>query len=103
MSYKLKLLDTVVDFHDPIGNDGQLVIKREQEIPADWVSDLKRDKIDADHQKMGEFVRVAAIPTIFYEELLREGRDIEQMSLKELVNLLKARGLDAFLTTNKTF
>jgi hypothetical protein len=100
---KNTLLDTTVSFHDPIGNDGQFVIKNEQVIPADWVSQLRREKIDADHQKMGEFVRVAAIPTVFYEEFLRDGYDISQMSLKEIQNLLKARGLDAFLTTNKSF
>jgi hypothetical protein len=50
----------------------------------------------------GEFMRVATIPTVFYEQFQREGYDIPQMSLKEIVNLLKSRGLDAFITTNKS-
>jgi hypothetical protein len=98
----MQFIDKLVDFHDPIGNDGKLVIEHQQEIPADWVSQLKRDKIDADHAPAGEFMRVATIPTVFYEQFQREGYDIPQMSLKEIVNLLKSRGLDAFITTNKS-
>jgi hypothetical protein len=50
---------------------------------------------------MGEFHRVASIPTVVVEKWLREGFNIWEASGPEIVKRLKAENLDAFMATEK--
>jgi len=52
---------------------------------------------------MGDFHRVASIPTVVVEKWMREGFNIWDKNVKasEIVSRLKAEHLDGFLTTTK--
>jgi len=98
------VFDTQVSFADT--PDG-LVQVQSQEIPAEHVAQLKRDKIDTTHDRMGEFHRVASIPIEVLHKWDREGFVFEDelksgtKGLQRILNRLKAEHLDAFITTNK--
>lgn len=93
-------IDKLVDFEEDHG-ENRLLIKHSQDIPDEWIADLKRAKIDADHAPIGEFLHVATIPTIWIERWMKEGFDINRASAREIVKKLKQDQLDAFITTNK--
>jgi hypothetical protein len=98
MSSEPKLLDSFTVFDD---NSEGLLINRKQEIPDDFVSDLKKQKIDSDHNRTGEFMHVASIPVIIHEKWLREGYDCTRAPYRDTIKRLHAEGLDAFVVTNK--
>lgn len=79
----------------------QLVIKNEQYIPDEFVSTLKRDKIDTLHTPEGEFMKVCSIPTGVVEKWLTEGFDINHEHIKAIISRLNKEHLDAFITTRK--
>jgi hypothetical protein len=99
-----KVIDTLVsfeeDYTDPVKGT-QLVIKREQDIPDAHISQLKADKIDTLHDRMGDFYRVASIPVSIVEKWAREGFLIEEHNIHQILNRLRAEHLDAFITTRK--
>jgi hypothetical protein len=88
------------DHTDPDGT--KLVIKRSQNIPDEHISALKRDKIDTDHDRIGDFVRVASIPVEIVAKWEREGFKLEEHNIHQILNRLKAEHLDAFITTRKS-
>lgn len=79
----------------------QLVIVRSQDIPDDFVSDLKAQKIDPDHNRMGEFHHFARVPTVFIEQMMKDGMDFNRASVKDICEWLKKKQLDAFIVSNK--
>lgn len=96
--------EKLVSFDEDHANN-KLLIKHEQYIPDDWVSQLKRDKIDPDHGKfhLDGFTRLASIPVALYEKWLREGFDISKAPVKEVLKRLRNLDMDAFITTRKTY
>lgn len=92
--------EKLVDFQEDHANN-KLVIKHEQYIPDDWVADLKRDKIDPDHHREGEFMKLATIPVALYEQWLREGFDVAKAPIKDVIKRLQRLDMDAFIATNK--
>lgn len=103
-----QVLDSLVSFaedHSDSAAGPQLVIKHTQDIPDDYISKLKRDKIDSDHDSTGDLLRVATIPIEVLQKWDREGFHIEEHlsipGLHKIINRLKAESLDAFITTNK--
>jgi hypothetical protein len=93
-----QVIDKLVGFKD---NADGLLITHSQFIPDDFISQLKRDKINADHRPSNEMERVARIPVVVVEELLRQGFDVFKEPVRETIKKLRAMGLDAFITTNK--
>lgn len=79
----------------------QLIIKREQDIPDNYVSDLKRQKIDPDHKPTGDMLHFARIPTIVIEQMMKDGMDFNRANVKDICEWLKKKQLDAFIVTNK--
>ena len=49
----------------------------------------------------GTFTIACSVPTIIHEEWLREGYDMTREPAHKTIARLKARGLDAFIATNK--
>jgi hypothetical protein len=94
----LNIIDPRVSFEDdPAG----LVIRQDQEIPDDFLSQLKQTKIDNHGKRAGEFLHVARIPVLVYERWLREGFDAGQASLKDILARLHRESLDGFIVTDK--
>jgi hypothetical protein len=79
----------------------EVVTTQLQDIPDEFISDLKRNKIDADHERAGEFMLAASIPEVLHLQWLREGYDCTREPARKTVQRLQAQGLDAFIQTNK--
>lgn len=95
---KTTLIESTSQFHD--SPDG-LILEQRQVIPDEFISELKRNKIDADHQRAGEFMLAASIPEVIHLEWLRQGYDCTREPVRKTIARLKAHGLDAFVATNK--
>jgi hypothetical protein len=94
----MKILDSTTEFHD---NADGLLIKRQQEIPDEFISNLKKQKMESKSRREGNFMHVASIPVIIHEKWLKEGFDCTRAPYKETLKRLHAEGLDAFVVTNK--
>lgn len=97
----MKLIEATTDFHEDRSAPGTLIIDQRQEVPDDFLSDLKKQKIDSDHVREKEFMHVASIPVLIHEKWVKEGFDCTKEPIRETVKRLHAQGLDAFLVTNK--
>jgi len=95
------IIEGVTDFHEIRSEPGKLVIAQEQNIPDQFISDLKRAKADSTDKREGEFMHVAAIPVLVHEKWLREGFDCTKAPIKETLKRLREQHLDAFIVTNK--
>lgn len=94
----MQLIDKLVDFGQAAGEN---YVRSTQEIPDDYISQLKRDKINSDHNATGELHRVASVPTIVADLWLKQGFDIYREDADAIVKRLQREGLDAFITSNK--
>lgn len=98
------VIENLVSFdedHTDSAAGPQLIIKNEQVLPDEYISTLKREKIDTLHTPSGEFVRVATIPTSVVEAWQREGFDINNEPIRDILARLRKLDMDAFITTNK--
>jgi len=80
---------------------GDLLRKHTQSVPQAFLDDLKDARNESSGRRMGEFMRIASIPTLVVEKWRREGFDVWEASGAEIVKRLKAENLDAFLATDK--
>jgi len=101
MTTDTQLINQHITFQDD--TDAALVIKREQPIPDSFLARLKQDRDDSSSRPMGDYHRVASIPTVVVEKWMREGFNIWDKNIKasEVVARLKQENLEAFLTTTK--
>jgi hypothetical protein len=96
-----KLLDTLVSFDEDRSTD-ELIIKREQHIPDDWLSEVAKQKVDSANQRTGDFYHVASIPVEVVDDLLRTyGFDVMNAPVRETLKMLNRYALDKFILTNK--
>ncbi|MCP1937388.1 ABC-type microcin C transport system permease subunit YejB [Bradyrhizobium japonicum] len=96
-----QVLDTLVSFDEDRAT-GELIIKREQEIDDDWLSEIRKQKVDSANQKAGDFYHVAAIPVEVVDELMRRyGFDVMTAPVRETLKMLQRYALDDFILTNK--
>ena len=96
-----ELINPEVSFHED--SDEKLVVKKEQQIPQSFLDRLKESRDESANNRMGDYHRVASIPTVVVEKWMREGFNIwdKNVTAKEIVARLKLENLDAFLTTTK--
>lgn len=96
-----QVLDTLISFdEDRVTNE--LIIKREQYIPDDWMSELAKEKIDSKHAPTGDMYRVASIPVAVVDDLLRTyGFDVMTAPVRETLKMLRRYEFDNFITTSK--
>jgi hypothetical protein len=101
MTNKVKMEGVQHDFHV---DSGGLYNKRSQEIPQSFLDSLREQRINSTNQVEGDYMRVASIPTVIVEKWMREGFNIFDQNVdgKDIIKRLKAEGLDAFLTTEKS-
>jgi hypothetical protein len=95
-----KLVSFEEDYSDPVEGT-RLIVKHEHDIPDDYISALKRDKVDELHLPTGDFFRVATLPIGIVEQWDREGFDISNAPIKDILARLRKHDVDAFITTNK--
>jgi len=97
-----RVLDTLVSFdQDRVTND--LIITRTQEIPDDFMSALRSQKIDSKHTPTGDFYQVASVPVEVVDELMRRyGFDFMNAPARECLKMLDRYNFDNFITTTKS-
>lgn len=83
------------------GKQDTLIIGHHQNIPDEFVSALKREKIDTLHTPEGEFMKVCSIPVVIVEKWQREGFDLYKENIKAILQRLQKEDFDAFITTRK--
>ena len=102
MKPTIELTDKFVTFDEDYSEGKpRLVIGHSMDIPDDWVSDLKRDKIDANHEPIGNWLHFASIPTIFVEQMMAEGINFNRATAKEITRWLNQKGPRCLVTTTK--
>lgn len=95
------VLDSLVSF-DEDRSTGELLIKREQYIPDDWMAEVSKQKIDSKHTPAGDFYQVASVPTEVVDALLRDyGFDFMNAPARECLRMLDRYAFDNFITTTK--
>ena len=94
------VLDTRVELDNNV--DGDLIIKRTQEIPDSHLTRLREAKDATQGRPMGNFHRFASIPVALVDVWMRQGFNINEMSVKEILKKLRDDNLHAFITTTKS-
>jgi hypothetical protein len=89
--------------HDVLmGDHGKgLIITRQQEIPEEYLRELRDAKDAQDARFAPDMLRVASIPVVVVEKWLRQGFDIYRATLPEIMAMLRKEELDAFVTTRR--
>jgi hypothetical protein len=97
----IHLIDAEVSF-DQDRSTNDLIIKRHQYIPDDFVDALKSDKMDSARRPSGEFLHMCSIPVSVIEDLLEfHNYDAMNEPIRKTISKLKELGLDAFITSDK--
>lgn len=92
------LIQSNTDF---LFESGDMVRKHTQNITQAFLDDLKDSRNESTQKPMGEFHRIASIPTAVVEKWLREGFDIWQASGPEIVKRLQKEDLQMFMATER--
>lgn len=96
-----RLLDSLVRF-DEDRTTGELIIARSQELPDDWLSEVRKQKVDSANHKMGDFYHVASIPIEVCDELMRRYNfDVFNEPARATLKMLDRLALDDFILTTK--
>jgi len=93
-----KLIQSNTDF---IHESDALVRKHTQNITQAFLDDLKDARNESTSKPMGDFHKVASIPTVVAEKWLREGFDLWEATGEQIVRKLKAEDMGAFMATEK--
>lgn len=95
----MKILDVR---HDLAFDDNKIAaIQRSQTIPQWFMDQLKAERDASTATAADEMHKVASVPAIFIEKMMREGINFFCASHKDIRNWLLKNGLDHFITTNK--
>lgn len=98
--YETNVIDTLISFDEDMST-GELIIKREQEIPDWWLSEIINLKTDA-LTPCGDWLHVASVPVVVVDDLLfNYGFDVMNAPIRETVAMLRKYALDKFLMTSK--
>ena len=92
------LIQSNTDF---IMDAGSLVRKHTQTISQAFLDDLKDARNDSTSKPMGEFHRIASIPTVVAEKWLREGFDLWEATGEQIVRKLQTEDMGDFMATEK--
>ena len=87
-----------VDF-ETVPGGGELIVKRQQYIPDDFLSELRDERADSLHTPAGEFHRVARIPAALADKWGMEF--MMNAPVAEILKRLRQEQLDVFIASNK--
>ena len=91
--------------HDKLTDIGENVdgvfFRHHQHIPDEFLSELRKERMDSLHTPAGDFHKVASIPAALVDQWAAEGFDVFRAPLKDILKRLRQEQLDAFVTSNK--
>jgi hypothetical protein len=94
---------TLLDCTSTLFSQGDdLIVRQSQEIPDEFISDLRARKADSINTPAGEFHLMATIPTSTIETWYRQGFDYMQAPIADILKRLKQQHLDHFIASNKS-
>lgn len=79
-------------------NADGVFFQQTQEIPQDFLDDLRSERLAKQHVRYGELNKVASVPELVWDLWVKQGRDPWNASPREIVAWLNKDGLDAFVT-----
>ena len=82
--------------------DGRLILKREQAISQAFIDELRDFKHETGRNRTRTHHKVASIPAIFVDKFKRDGFDVFREKPKAVLAYLRAQGLEAFITTERS-
>jgi hypothetical protein len=94
-----KLIQPTTTVHDI---DGKKIIQVDQHIPDDQKNKWRDMRDESMSKPMGETHSIAKIPWGAYLILQARGFKTGEMDAREFLKLLKAEGLEDFITTKRT-
>jgi hypothetical protein len=96
-----QIIEKLVTF-DEDKSTGDLIVHHTQELPDDYLSSLRANKIDPANGRMGDMYLVASVPTAIVDELLRRYNfDVMREPVRETMKMLRKLHLDLFIQTTK--
>ncbi len=95
------VIDNSLTFHDDPMTD-KLGFLTTQHIPADFISQLKADRMDSARRPTGDFLHMCSIPVSVVEDLMAQGYNVYKEPIRETIKMLRLCGLDAFITSDKS-
>ena len=72
-----------------------------QHIPDSFLQDLKDQRTAGGYSQSGEMLKMASIPVVVAEQMMKEGIDVYKAPIKDIIKWLKLNDMDHFLTTDK--
>lgn len=75
--------------------------KSSQEITDSFLTDLADQRSAGGYTDSGEMLKMASIPVVVCEQMLREGIDVYKAPIKDIIRWLKNNDMGHFLTTDK--
>lgn len=93
-----KLVDTNMGVHQDA--DG-LYRTNTQQITDSFLQDLKDQKSAGGYTQSGEMLKMASIPVVVAEQMMKEGVDVYKAPIKDIIRWLKNNDMEHFLTTTK--
>lgn len=72
-----------------------------QEIPDSFIKELQEQKSAGGYTNSGEMLKMASIPVVIAEQMMREGIDVYKAPIKDIIKWLKLNDMEHFLTTSK--
>lgn len=82
--------------------EGELIFTRSQELPQEWLDDIKAARDASTTGPIGDFMYVGSIPGVVVEQWLAEGFDVMDAPFSEIIRKLKQDGLDGLIGTNRS-
>lgn len=74
---------------------------RSQQISSEFLQELQDQKTAGGYTQSGEMLKMASIPVVIVEQMLKEGVDVYKAPIKDIVKWLKTNDMDHFITTSK--
>lgn len=93
-----QIIDATISFEE---NAEGLLIHQRQEIPHEFLNDLRLKREDSLHTPTGTFAHLCSVPALTAAKWKREGFDIMREPVREIIKRLRKEQLDAFIATNK--
>jgi len=101
----MRFINEGFEFLDDATTGKVTAIKRVQEIPDDYLADLRHEREYNRTNRAKNYHRVASVPiSVAHRWLREEGLDIFSMTTKEIITRLRRDedGGGAFITSDKT-
>jgi hypothetical protein len=95
----------MIDTENALKFEGdKAIFKRTQHIDNKLLSNLSDQRFESSHERMGNFHKVASIPTVIVEQWMAEGFNIfdKNVTTKDILKRLQREDMGGLMATSKT-